>query len=134
MTPKLTNLIAQFYKLFISASHYVYRGCWNDGSDDPNSHGNRVIQSLENTNDILDGVTYKVRLSKIEKCFDVAFSKGFKVFGIHDHGECIGDEMAWKTYMLHGPSLKCSSGGEGGLGANSIYAIRKGHIVYVYTV
>ena len=108
----------------------MYRGCWNDGSDE----GGRVIQSLESILGTLDQPNYKTRQYKIEKCFDLAFSRGFKVFGIHDHGECMGDDMAVKTYMLHGPSTKCSTNGEGGLGANSIYAIRKGELCHVYIV
>ena len=44
---------------------------------------------LEKTASILNG-NYKIRLEPVQKCGDVAWSLGFKMFALQDGGQCFG--------------------------------------------
>ena len=104
--------------IFFTASRYNLLGCYKDKND-------RAIASLEGTNPILRlllGRTYRQRANKVEKCYKVSQSLGYKVFAIQDGGECLGSNTAEKTYNMYGKSTACSNG-LGGAMANSVYEI-----------
>ena len=79
---------------------------------------------MEGTNPILDG-HYSSRVNKIEKCYKVSLSLGYKVFAIQDDGQCFGSAEAEQTYNKYGISTGCH-GGEGGSMASSVYKIIEG--------
>ncbi|XP_019639952.1 PREDICTED: uncharacterized protein LOC109481804 [Branchiostoma belcheri] len=101
---------------------YYSLGCWRDES-------NRAIPSLEGSDSRLDGY-YRYRGNPIQKCHDVAVSRGFKVFALHHSGECLSGPDAESTYMMYGRSTRCSSNGEGGYRANHVYKIVNGQYLY----
>ncbi|KAI8494170.1 hypothetical protein Bbelb_279300, partial [Branchiostoma belcheri] len=103
-------------------SGYYSLGCWRDES-------NRAIPSLEGSDSRLDGY-YRSRQNPIQKCHDVAVSRGFKVFALHYSGECLSGPNAESTYMMYGRSTGCSSNGEGGWRANHVYKIVNGQYLY----
>ena len=105
------------YIYFFTDSRYNLLGCYKDKTD-------RAITSLEGTSAVLDG-HYHSRVNKVEKCYKVALSLGYKVFAIQDNGACFGSDAAAKTYNKYGKSTKRSSG-KGGPMANSVYGIVKG--------
>ena len=48
------------------------------------------------------------------------------IFAIQDGGECLTGTNARKSYRRYGPSIDCSSNGEGGPYANNVYEIQNG--------
>ncbi|XP_019630295.1 PREDICTED: fibrillin-2-like [Branchiostoma belcheri] len=94
---------------------YQSLGCWRDDDD-------RAIPSLEGTDARLDGY-YRTRNDPIEKCYQVALSRGFAVFAVQDGGQCLGSADAQNTYKKHGPSTACAADGKGGVFANEVYLI-----------
>ncbi|XP_066266629.1 uncharacterized protein [Branchiostoma lanceolatum] len=98
---------------------YVSLGCWKDESD-------RAIPILEGTDPRLDG-QYRERDNAIEKCFEVALSRGFPVFSVQHGGQCFGSADGLNTYNKHGPSSDCEGDGEGGAWANEVYQIIGGY-------
>ncbi|KAI8516969.1 hypothetical protein Bbelb_055500 [Branchiostoma belcheri] len=94
---------------------YTSLGCWSDSAD-------RAIPTLEGTDPRLDG-KYRKRTDPIGKCYQVARSRGFTVFGVQDSGQCFGSADAHNTYNKHGPSIKCKADGEGGPWALEVYQI-----------
>ena len=68
----------------------------------------------------------KTRISPIEKCFHVAKMRKFDIFAIQDDGECLTGPNARESYRRYGPSIDCSSNGEGGPFANNVYEIQNG--------
>ena len=79
---------------------------------------------LEKTSSILNG-NYKIRLDPIQKCFDVAWSLGYKVFAMQDGGQCFGSTST-NEYKRHGVSDDCLDDGKGGPLANAVYRIKTG--------
>ncbi|XP_035672021.1 uncharacterized protein LOC118413012 [Branchiostoma floridae] len=96
-------------------SKYISLGCWKDT-------GNRAIATLEGTDARLDG-SYPARKNAIEKCYQVAKSRGFSVFAVQNGGWCAGSATALSTYRKYGPSSGCGKDGEGGGWANEVYLI-----------
>eukprot|EP00058_Branchiostoma_floridae_P000553 XP_002586041.1 hypothetical protein BRAFLDRAFT_110129 [Branchiostoma floridae] len=94
---------------------YISLGCWRDTSD-------RAIPTLEGTDPRLDG-DYKSRENPIEKCYQVALSRGFTVFAVQAGGWCGGSADGLNTYNKYGPSTTCASDGEGGPYGNEVYKI-----------
>ena len=80
---------------------------------------------LEKTASILNG-NYKIRLNARQKCFDVAWSLGYKVFAIQDGGQCFGAPSAKEEYKNYGSSTECLDDGKGGPLANAVYLIKTG--------
>ncbi|XP_066297369.1 macrophage mannose receptor 1-like [Branchiostoma lanceolatum] len=89
--------------------------CWRDSED-------RAIPTLEGTDPRLDG-SYLFRQNPIDKCYQVALSRGFTVFGVQHGGWCAGSADAQNTYNKYGPSTACAADGEGGGMANEVYKI-----------
>ncbi|XP_078580806.1 uncharacterized protein LOC144864360 isoform X39 [Branchiostoma floridae x Branchiostoma japonicum] len=102
----------------IQGPKYLRLGCWKDSS-------NRAITTLEKTDERLDG-SYTARADAIEKCYQVAKSRGFSVFSVQNGGECFGSATALGTYKKYGPSSSCQADGEGGAWANEVYLIKTG--------
>ncbi|XP_035666862.1 uncharacterized protein LOC118409712 [Branchiostoma floridae] len=99
-----------------SVDPYVSLGCWRDTAD-------RAIPVLEGTDPRLDNRYYPARQNPIEKCYLVAFDRGFRVFAVQDDGQCFGSANAHNTYKKYGPSTACAADGEGGPWANEVYQI-----------
>ncbi|XP_078614745.1 uncharacterized protein LOC144883920 isoform X1 [Branchiostoma floridae x Branchiostoma japonicum] len=94
---------------------YISLGCWRDTDD-------RAIPTLEGTDPRLDG-DYESRENPIEKCYQVALSRGFPVFALQNGGWCAGSADGLNTYDRYGPSTTCASDGEGGQRGNEVYKI-----------
>ncbi|XP_078695320.1 uncharacterized protein LOC144924223 isoform X2 [Branchiostoma floridae x Branchiostoma belcheri] len=99
----------------VESPGYVSLGCWKDAGD-------RAIPLLEGTDPRLDG-QYRERENAIEKCFQVAASRGFPVFSVQHGGQCFGSADGLSTYMKHGPSSDCAADGKGASWANQVYQI-----------
>ncbi|XP_078681734.1 uncharacterized protein LOC144916481 [Branchiostoma floridae x Branchiostoma belcheri] len=95
---------------------YQSLGCWRDND-------NRAIPTLEGTDARLDGDPL-TRNDPIEKCYQVALSRGFAVFAVQA-GWCFGSADAQNTYKKYGLSTACAADGEGGPWANKVYLIRE---------
>ncbi|XP_078616433.1 adhesion G-protein coupled receptor G7-like [Branchiostoma floridae x Branchiostoma japonicum] len=95
---------------------YISLGCWRDTSD-------RAIPTLEGTDPRLDGRNYLFRDNPIEKCYQVALSRGFPMFAVQASGWCAGSADGLNTYNKYGPSTTCASDGEGGPWGNEVYKI-----------
>ncbi|XP_066297373.1 uncharacterized protein [Branchiostoma lanceolatum] len=93
---------------------YTSLGCWKDTND-------RALTMLEGSDPRLDG-KYGERQNAIDKCYQVALSRGFTVFAVQHSGQCFGSADA-NTYNKHGPSTGCAADGEGGRSANEVYQI-----------
>ena len=93
-------------------------GCWKDSKP-------RAMIPLEKTASILNG-NYKIRLNARQKCFDVAWSLGYKIFAIQDGGQCFGAPSAKEEYKNYGSSTECLDDGKGGPLANAVYLIKTG--------
>ncbi|XP_078616379.1 uncharacterized protein LOC144884783 [Branchiostoma floridae x Branchiostoma japonicum] len=94
---------------------YISLGCWKDTR-------NRAIPTLEGTDPRLDGHVTS-RNNAIEKCFQVALSRGFPMFAVQASGQCFGSADGLNTYNKYGPSTACTADGEGGGWANEVYKI-----------
>ena len=94
-------------------------GCYRDDSSI------RAVPDLERTDPVLDG-NYRVRQNAVEKCAIVARKRGFRMFAIQDHGQCLSSATAGETFDKYGKSDKCSEDGKGGPWANNVYAFRGG--------
>ncbi|XP_078700177.1 uncharacterized protein LOC144926966 [Branchiostoma floridae x Branchiostoma belcheri] len=106
---------------------YISLGCWSDTPD-------RAIPTLEGTDPLLDGSDYHSRTNALEKCFQVALSRGLTVFAVQDGGWCAGSADAHRTYNKYGRSTACAADGEGGTLANEVYQITVPTPVAGYTV
>ncbi|XP_078703706.1 uncharacterized protein LOC144928887 [Branchiostoma floridae x Branchiostoma belcheri] len=95
--------------------NYVSLGCWTDTAD-------VAIPTLEGADPRLDG-SHAARSNAIEKCYQVARSRGFTVFAVQDGGRCAGSADGHNTYNKHGPSTDCGTDGQGGPWANEVYQI-----------
>ncbi|CAH1253107.1 PKD1L3 [Branchiostoma lanceolatum] len=95
---------------------YKSLGCWQDV-------WYRTIPTLEGTDPRLDGY-YLYRVNAIEKCYQVALSRGFTVFALQHGGWCAGSADAKNTYNDYGPSTACAADGEGGPGVNAVYEMQ----------
>ncbi|XP_035695838.1 uncharacterized protein LOC118429462 [Branchiostoma floridae] len=98
-----------------SESPYISLGCWKDGA-------NRAIPTLEGSDPRLDG-SYRARANAIEKCYQVARSRGFPMFAVQHGGWCAGSADGLNTYNKYGPSTTCAADGEGGFWGNEVYKI-----------
>ncbi|XP_078580869.1 uncharacterized protein LOC144864555 [Branchiostoma floridae x Branchiostoma japonicum] len=98
-----------------TVSKYIGLGCWRDTYT-------RAIPTLEGTNSRLDG-SYPTRQNPIEKCYQVALSRGFPVFAVQAGGWCAGSADGLNTFNRYGPSTSCAADGEGGSYANEVYKI-----------
>ncbi|XP_078600360.1 uncharacterized protein LOC144875315 [Branchiostoma floridae x Branchiostoma japonicum] len=97
---------------------YTRLGCWRDTTDD------RAIPTLEGTDPLLDRTLDPLTpYNAIEKCYQVALSRGFPMFALHDGGQCLGSADGLNTYNRHGPSTICPFDGEGGPLENEVYKI-----------
>lgn len=95
---------------------YESIGCYKDTGD-------RAIPTLEGKDPVLDG-GYTARKNPIEKCYQAARNRGFKVFAVQNGGWCASSATAHDTYDKHGSSSNCLVDGAGGPGANQVYFIR----------
>ena len=77
---------------------------------------------MEGKDDILDG-SYLSRKDPIEKCYQAAKKRGFRVFAVQNGGWCASSATAVTTYAKYGESTACNSDGEGGPFANQVYNI-----------
>ncbi|XP_019629805.1 PREDICTED: uncharacterized protein LOC109474031 [Branchiostoma belcheri] len=94
---------------------YTSLGCWRDS-------GSRAMAYLEGTNSLLDG-DYQSRHHAIQKCYQVALSRDFTVFGVQHGGQCFGSADGINTYNRYGPTTTCAEDGEGGPWGNEVYKI-----------
>ncbi|XP_078617279.1 uncharacterized protein LOC144885271 [Branchiostoma floridae x Branchiostoma japonicum] len=95
---------------------YINLGCWKD------VWSSRAISLLENSDPRLDG-RYTRRANAIDKCYQVAVSRGFTMFAVQHGGQCFGSADGINTYKKYGPSTACKEDGEGGPDANEVYQI-----------
>lgn len=95
---------------------YKYVGCYRDIVD-------RAIPDLEGTDPVLDG-NYRARQNAVEKCAIVARKRGFQMFAVQHHGQCLSSATAEETFDKYGKSNDCSEEGKGGPWANSVYVFR----------
>ncbi|XP_019637236.1 PREDICTED: uncharacterized protein LOC109479688 [Branchiostoma belcheri] len=109
ITPSLTGS---------ESREYTTLGCWRDTSE-------RAIPTLEGTDPLLDGGHYYERTRAIEKCYQVARSRGFTVFAVQNGGQCFGSANGHNTYNKYGPTTACAADGEGGPWANQVYKIKE---------
>ncbi|KAI8517186.1 response to nematode [Branchiostoma belcheri] len=100
------------------SEEYTTLGCWRDTSD-------RALPTLEGTDLLLDGGHYHERTRAIEKCYQVARSRGFTVFAVQHGGSCFGSADGHNTYNKYGPTTACAADGEGGPWANQVYKIKE---------
>eukprot|EP00058_Branchiostoma_floridae_P007074 XP_002592562.1 hypothetical protein BRAFLDRAFT_68884 [Branchiostoma floridae] len=100
----------------MTAIGYTSLGCWADDISD------RAIPTLEGTDSRLDG-HYSSRENPIEKCYQVALSRGFPVFAVQNGGWCAGSADGLNTYYKYGASPACAADGGGGDLANEVYGI-----------
>eukprot|EP00058_Branchiostoma_floridae_P021681 XP_002607171.1 hypothetical protein BRAFLDRAFT_68034 [Branchiostoma floridae] len=94
---------------------YQSLGCWEDRFD-------RAIPILEGTDPRLDGI-YGARNNPVEKCYQVANSRGFIVFAVQDGGQCFGSADGHNTFFKYGRSSACGVDGKGGSWTNEVYLI-----------
>ncbi|XP_035700339.1 uncharacterized protein LOC118432826 [Branchiostoma floridae] len=94
---------------------YISLGCWRDTRS-------RVIPTLEGSDARLDGSAGS-RQNPIEKCYQVALSRGFPMFALQYRGECYGSANGLNTFNRYGSSTACTADGEGGAWANEVYRI-----------
>ncbi|XP_035682627.1 uncharacterized protein LOC118420028 [Branchiostoma floridae] len=94
---------------------YQSLGCWKE-------RPNRAIPSLEGTDPRLDD-SYGARSNPVEKCYQVAHSRGFTVFAVQNGGQCFGSANGHNTFFKYGRSSACGVDGEGGPWANDVYLI-----------
>ncbi|XP_019630028.1 PREDICTED: uncharacterized protein LOC109474217 [Branchiostoma belcheri] len=94
---------------------YTSLGCWRDSDT-------RAIPILEGTDSLLDG-DYQSRHHAIQKCYQVALSRGFPMFSVQDGGQCFGSADGLNTYNRYGPTTTCAEDGEGGAWGNEVYKI-----------
>jgi len=109
-------LVLLFTGVAIGEDKFTSLGCWKD------NYPNRVIPGLEGLDARLDG-DYWTRSDAIEKCYQVALSKGYKVFAVQNGGYCLSSPTADATYKTLGESGNCKADGEGGNKANQVYNI-----------
>eukprot|EP00058_Branchiostoma_floridae_P006239 XP_002591727.1 hypothetical protein BRAFLDRAFT_80821 [Branchiostoma floridae] len=76
---------------------YTSLGCWKDV---PSA---RAISILEKTDPRLDG-RYTRRTNAIDKCYQVAVSRGFTTFAVQHGGQCFGSADGINTYKKYGRS------------------------------
>jgi hypothetical protein len=96
-----------------SPATYEKIGCFRDKPE-------RAILTAEGTDIRLDG-EYKKRQDPINKCFQVAKSKGHKIFAIQDGGWC-ASTADLGSYNKYGNANECADG-KGGPWANDVYKI-----------
>ncbi|XP_035676103.1 kelch repeat and BTB domain-containing protein 2-like [Branchiostoma floridae] len=109
-----------------AAIGYTSLGCWADDISD------RAIPTLEGTDSRLDG-HYSSRENPIEKCYQVALSRGFPVFAVQNGGWCAGSADGLNTYYKYGASPACAADGGGGDLANEVYGITETHSLTIKT-
>ncbi|XP_028394586.1 uncharacterized protein LOC114518796 [Dendronephthya gigantea] len=79
----------------------------------------RAVPSLEGSDPILKEY-YKRRLNAVEKCSQVAKSRGYQLFTIQNGGFCSSGPMAHRTFQIYGPASNCRNG-RGGNWASDVY-------------
>ena len=102
--------------IYFVAPQFETIGCYQD-------RDSRAIPTLENKESILDG-NYWTRQNPIEKCYEAAKKRGFKVFAVQNGGWCASGFSAIKTFNKYGRSSACKQDGEGGPWANQVYYIK----------
>ena len=113
---EIFSVVVNNYYIFRAFTAYETIGCYKDTGD-------RAIHTLEGKDPILDG-GYKARANAIEKCYEAAKKRGYKVFAVQDGGWCASSATAENTYDKYGPYHTCASDGEGGAWGNQVYFIR----------
>ena len=73
--------------------------------------------------DVLLKDNYSQRNHAIQKCAVAALSRGYKMFGIRDGGNCVSSPNAHKVYDEYGESQNCKNDGKGGPRANQVYNV-----------
>ncbi|XP_035661568.1 uncharacterized protein LOC118405866 [Branchiostoma floridae] len=118
----ITDFLSEFYWTIeeeirdgSDSRAFTKLGCWRD-------KGNAAITPLEGTDPRLDG-NFAFRENAIEKCYQVARSRGATVFALQSGGECFGSADGHSTYNMYGPSTLCAEDGKGGSWANEVYQI-----------
>ncbi len=94
---------------------YETLGCFKDTS-------NRAIPTLEGKDNLLNG-QYQSRSDAINKCYNAAKKRGFKIFALQNGGWCASSDEAEKTFNKYGKSGNCHKNGKGGPWANQVYYI-----------
>ncbi|XP_035696701.1 neurocan core protein-like [Branchiostoma floridae] len=94
---------------------YTSLGCWQDTYD-------KLLPSLEGADPRLDGHFF-YRQNGIEKCYQVALSRGFTVFGVTYGGACVGSADGHNKYMKRRRTTGCTRDGKGGHMAIEVYQI-----------
>jgi len=93
--------------------HIEDLGCWRDMLM-------RTMNRLEGTDPLLDG-EYKDRVNASEKCAEVAYKRGYRVYALQDGGQCLSGLEAHTNYYRYGESEHCNQDGRGGPWANHVY-------------
>lgn len=71
----------------------------------------------------MDGNNYWTRVQAIEKCYQAAKKRGYKVFAVQNGGWCASSATASMTFDKYGKSTSCKTDGKGGPWANEVYYI-----------
>jgi len=99
--------------VFCGADALENLGCWKDT-------GSRAIPTLEGSDSRLSG-SYYGRPDALNKCKEVALSRGFTVFALQHNGWCASSATAEQTYKKYGASNSCGANGLGGVWGNQVY-------------
>ena len=62
----------------------------------------------------------------LQRCFQIAYKKGYKVFALQGGNQCYTSASAHSTYHKYGKSDKCKEDGRGGESASEVYKIVEG--------
>ncbi|XP_001639190.2 uncharacterized protein LOC5519278 [Nematostella vectensis] len=90
--------------LGLLSMQYAEIGCYGDSGESPRPLSELLHNYRENMtwNDIND---------VIKKCASLAHARGYKLFGVHNYGECrAGADNADQTYARNGVSVSCLRG------------------------
>lgn len=87
---------------------YIYRGCYKE----------TTVRALPQFIATYTGP------DAIDKCYNAAKQRGYKVFGFISGVECWSGLQAHTTYSIHGPSNGCKDG-RGGTWAHDVYFVSK---------
>lgn len=67
----------------------------------------RAIPILEGNHPFLMDSNYKAREDPLQKCAEAALSKGFRVFGLENGGQCFSGINGENRYNIYGKSDQC---------------------------
>lgn len=113
-------------KLPVFLGPYTSVGCWADYDR------HAADLSMETTETSLQD-NYLVRKNAIEKCAEVAYSKKFNIFALHDGGACSSGSNLHVTFDEDGKSNNCAFG-KGGAFANDVYELSSKFFVVPFLI